>query len=627
MIKLSIIIPYYNTKTEYTDELLDILAPQMTDECECVLVDDGSDVPYKTNHDWCRVIYQKNGGTSVARNTGIDNTTGEYISFIDSDDTVAPYFIEKIFKHIDEEHFDFMEMSWKSLPGGAQYVQKLNSISDHLPNPSVCHRVFKRSFIGDFRFNPNKISGEDGEFSRKIGYDKGKRAVETEFMCFYRTSVPNSKSKRFTAGELPTKKLVYYYSEITNDMEWLYEEVKKEDEHNQVYILADSCDKEMYDKLSYYSKVSVPPITTRGHELRGEYTTYFKQLDVPITAQIVIWTDKTYNMGGIETFIYNFCSQMHREYDIVVLYNQMDKDQIDRLGSLVRVVKNNMKTEIKCDTLIVNRVNDIIPANISYKQSIQMCHACRYKDTIHLPQNRDRIVFVSDTAKESFGEEAEYGEVINNMTVSNSAKDPLILVTASRLDTGEKGQKRMLRLASLLNEAQIPFIWLYFSNTRLNYTPENLIYMKPTLDVKGFIKKADYLVQLSDSESFCYSVVEALELGVPVITTDLPVLKEIGVNNSNAHIIPFDIPDDFDVMPIYEDRKRGFSYKYDNEKRISQWHEVLDNFKAKEYHKVLITRTYNDLVLQQELKKGTEMMMESKRARYIESKGHLQIIA
>ena len=78
------------------------------------------------------------------------------------------------------------------MPDGPQFVQKLDSIEDHLTNPSVCHRVFKRTFIGDFRVNPKKLSGEDEEFSRKIGYERGKRSVEPEFMCFYRTSVSDS---------------------------------------------------------------------------------------------------------------------------------------------------------------------------------------------------------------------------------------------------------------------------------------------------------------------------------------------------------------------------------------------------------------------------------------------------
>ncbi|MBP5414285.1 MAG: glycosyltransferase family 2 protein, partial [Lachnospiraceae bacterium] len=93
--KLSIIIPYYNAK-EYTDELLDVLATQMTAEIECLLVDDGSEKPFKTKYKWCKVFRKENGGCSTARNVGLDNATGEYISFIDADDLVPEYFVRKL---------------------------------------------------------------------------------------------------------------------------------------------------------------------------------------------------------------------------------------------------------------------------------------------------------------------------------------------------------------------------------------------------------------------------------------------------------------------------------------------------------------------------------------------------
>ena len=74
--KLSIIIPYYNVKP-YTDELLDCLEPQITDEVEVILIDDGSKEPYKTDYEWCQVYRQKNGGASKARNVGLERAKGE----------------------------------------------------------------------------------------------------------------------------------------------------------------------------------------------------------------------------------------------------------------------------------------------------------------------------------------------------------------------------------------------------------------------------------------------------------------------------------------------------------------------------------------------------------------------
>lgn len=148
MKKLSIIVPAYNAEPEI-HELLDRLNPQITDEVEVVVVDDGSDIPFKTVYKWVKVIRQQNRGLSSARNVGIENTTGEYIAFIDADDLVSENYISLILSKIP---FDYLEMSWKSF-GGAFYHCKLNTDNDRLTNPAVWARVNNRNFIGDLRFN------------------------------------------------------------------------------------------------------------------------------------------------------------------------------------------------------------------------------------------------------------------------------------------------------------------------------------------------------------------------------------------------------------------------------------------------------------------------------------------
>ena len=69
MIRLTIVIPAYNAEP-YIYELLDCLAPQITDEVEVIVIDDGSRQQVTTDHKWCKVIRQKNQGCSTARNKG-----------------------------------------------------------------------------------------------------------------------------------------------------------------------------------------------------------------------------------------------------------------------------------------------------------------------------------------------------------------------------------------------------------------------------------------------------------------------------------------------------------------------------------------------------------------------------
>ena len=330
---LSIIIPYYNAKV-YTDELLHALSGQIVKDVEVVLVDDGSDEPYTTDYEWVRVIRQKNGGASAARNTGLDNAQGEYIAFIDADDMVSERYIERILDKIRSEHFDYCYLSWRTIGNGWRCEVKLNTVKDKFPSFNLCvwNRIYKRDLIGDTRFNVKKKIAEDAEFIRDI--ERGKKSFIPEFMYYYRSDVPNSLTKRFREGKLETQRVVYYYPTITADMD-LLDEVKATDKYAEVIIMTARNDQ---PELERYAMV-LPPCQIYGTELRGQYTSLFTKINIPITTQVCIYTRETFEIGGIETFIYNFCVHMSKHYDILVLYERMADKQRERLRGIARTIR------------------------------------------------------------------------------------------------------------------------------------------------------------------------------------------------------------------------------------------------------------------------------------------------
>ena len=88
MIKLSIIIPLYNTPYELIKKCLDTCTGFK--DCEVIVVDDGSSIDYSSVLKDYDIKYFRtvNGGCGHARNIGIENSLGEYITFLDSDDTI-----------------------------------------------------------------------------------------------------------------------------------------------------------------------------------------------------------------------------------------------------------------------------------------------------------------------------------------------------------------------------------------------------------------------------------------------------------------------------------------------------------------------------------------------------------
>ena len=101
--KVSLIIPVYNTPKVLFDECIDSILEQTYNNIEIIIVDDGSvfDVAqmcdeYLKKDKRIRVIHQKNQGVSVARNVGIENATGKWISFVDGDDWLEKDAIENL---------------------------------------------------------------------------------------------------------------------------------------------------------------------------------------------------------------------------------------------------------------------------------------------------------------------------------------------------------------------------------------------------------------------------------------------------------------------------------------------------------------------------------------------------
>lgn len=308
-------------------------------------------------------------------------------------------------------------------------------------------------------------------------------------------------------------------------------------------------------------------------------------------------------IGGIETFLY-YLSKEYSDYDITIFYNNADKKQLERLKEYVRCIKFRGQ-EIECEKAFFNYNLDIID-NVKAKEYYQIIHG-DYKAIKVKPNTNEKITkylgvsqLVCDTFKELTGMEAE---CIYNPVKIDKPKKILRLISATRL-TGEKGLKRIETLANKLNEDKIPFEWQIFT-TNTNINIDNVIVRKSRLNILDYIAQSDYLVQLSDSEGYCYSLVEALSLNVPVICTNMPVLKEIGINENNAYVLDMNMSN-IDTDKIYNNIPKVVDYKppkcllidyinktksnYEEERKMKYLVEALDNYKRRNLKDAILNK-------------------------------------
>lgn len=131
MTKLSIIVPVYNV-APYLRKCVDSLLNQEYDDYEIILVDDGSTdnsgaicdeyaspsfINSLTRSVVIKVIHQKNGGLSAARNAGLQAAKGEYVCFVDSDDYWEQNVLSGLMEQVERDNLDVLRFNYQNVQG------------------------------------------------------------------------------------------------------------------------------------------------------------------------------------------------------------------------------------------------------------------------------------------------------------------------------------------------------------------------------------------------------------------------------------------------------------------------------------------------------------------------------
>lgn len=217
---VSVIVPVYNVE-KYLRECVDSVLAQTYKNLEVILVDDGStdacpqicDEYAKKDNRVC-VIHKKNGGLSDARNVGIENASGTYITFVDSDDIIDQNMISFLIKPIaadcdvEMSCCTFREFADGTNPVGADIkcdeseIHSYKELSRKFTWIISCAKLYKKSLFENIHFPIGRLH-EDEFTTYKLCYEAKKIAWTDSKLYLYR--------KR--AGSITNKKTIKNFSD------------------------------------------------------------------------------------------------------------------------------------------------------------------------------------------------------------------------------------------------------------------------------------------------------------------------------------------------------------------------------------------------------------------------------
>lgn len=215
---VSIIIPVYRTQA-YLAMCMDSVFAQTYSRLEIILVDDESpdDCPrlceeYAAADSRVRVVHRKNGGLSAARNSGLDIATGRYVTFLDSDDAIAPDTVAHMVELAEKEQAELVKIclircydaklppkktGGYSVHSGREVLQTIYDVPQQII--SACGKLFRRELFDTVRF-PEGRYYEDEYTTPKL-YALADRVVLSENVMYYYMQWDNGSIMRGSVTE------------------------------------------------------------------------------------------------------------------------------------------------------------------------------------------------------------------------------------------------------------------------------------------------------------------------------------------------------------------------------------------------------------------------------------------
>lgn len=202
---ISVIVPIYNVE-KYLDRCIESIVNQTYSNLEIILVDDGSpDNCPRICDDWAekdnriKVVHKENGGLSDARNAGLLIATGEFVSFIDSDDFIEFHFYEILLLMLNKTHADIAACGFLRFSDQNAIKERIDTanvvvlnteealieiINYGLVKQVVWNKLYKKSVVEGVTFDIGKIH-EDTFWSYKIFGKARQTVVVNDYLGYY----------------------------------------------------------------------------------------------------------------------------------------------------------------------------------------------------------------------------------------------------------------------------------------------------------------------------------------------------------------------------------------------------------------------------------------------------------
>ncbi len=419
-------------------------------------------------------------------------------------------------------------------------------------------------------------------------YDKVKEKLDKDFdACFinYEVVIDKKRNSKVLTNELELKKKPYY-----GDYIWSYifrkEILERHLNIQDIYELNAAIDRD-YNVLEAIGEPIYYHDPKQERELKQFiYSDIKKEYYAKNIIYVAAGCDTVFN--GYVSWILNI-GRCFPQYEITILYDKIYEPTKKIMEKYFKCVKAESGTNYICERLLVTYTSYYYSKNIiCLDQSYLFIHgnmsdyenAKRWQDDIYTHYVAVSKIS-SEKAKGYFPtDNIEY--VLNPIKIEKDLIKPHLHLVSTLRYSPEKKPERVEKMAKLMTEMEIPYTWEVFTDSRENTNVDGLIFRQRVNNPIPYIADSDYFVLLSNTESFSYSVLEALCVNTKVVVTPLEVYDEIGViENENATIIPFEYFEDGQeenlknvIWKLYQEKDNQISFKV-NENMWVGYHEIF----------------------------------------------------